>query len=160
MNGTRMLTLYMGAFLLCVVGGCDSRQQAPPTSSSTDQLEQCIASMLSDRAAKHSPSARLEHRQLLVAFPLNQNGDAAGIRSAANLDVAAVLKCIAGTSLDYDSALIVGKGIVRDDFGNGTMTEAVRAEYKRSTIGRINFAGFDSQKALAIRDGGPGFAVK
>jgi len=91
--------------------------------------------------------------RITVRFAIDDNLIVSWVAYGAKDDVSKILKAIAQSQVEFSSVWVRGSFSMKDKFGNVSESEVVQVHYSKATIGKINWAGFNSENVYDIADG-------
>ncbi len=95
---------------------------------------------------------QIEDQTIYVCFSINDNLTEGFIKTGAKMDVEDILKSVQKSGYNYSEVTVVGTFSMQDKFGNSSEDKVLQASYKRSTVDRINWAGFLTDNMYAVAD--------
>ncbi len=121
-----------------------------PESVLKSQLEAILGK--SNRNVPRVSDVRITGTNIAVRFSVDDNLTENLIRGSAMSDLRNIIKTVHDSAYPYSEVAVAGTFSLRDKFGNSQEEDALRATYKRSTVGRINWTGFATDNIYAIAD--------
>jgi len=123
--------------------------------SALDALKEAISATLGDgnRNVRRLNSLTMDDIDgISVQFAINDNLNEDLIRLGARRDVFRILELVHDSRIGYSSVGIVGTFPMKDSYGNVTEGKVVSLLYKKATIDKINWDGFDYDNMFEIAD--------
>ncbi len=127
-----------------------SQPAAASLSAGQSEIEKALGK--SYRNVKRVSDVQTTGKTVKVRFSINDNLTAGMIKGSAMTDIQRILKSVQSAGYPYSEISVVGTFPLKDRFGNSSEDEVVRATYKRSTVDRINWDGFDENNIYKIAD--------
>ncbi|NIA07350.1 MAG: zinc-ribbon domain-containing protein [Actinobacteria bacterium] len=87
---------------------------------------------------------------VLVKFSINDNLANSWIKFGAKADIIDILKAVSKSQYPYSIIDVNGTFALTDKYGNSEESKVIQATYRRSTVERINWSGFDLENVYEV----------
>jgi hypothetical protein len=104
------------------------------------------------RNVKRIWDMQISPQTIRVRFSIDKNLTAGLIKVSARTDVRLILQAVQRARYPYAEVTAIGSFPLKDQYGNSEETEVLRVTYRRATVDRINWDGFDSDNIYRIAD--------
>lgn len=87
---------------------------------------------------------------VLVKFSIRDGFTNSSIKFGAKVDIMDILKAVSKSQYPYNIIDVNGTFVLTDKYGNSEESKVVQATYRRSTVERINWSGFDLENVYEV----------